>query len=71
MQSTTYRGYTIRYHRTGQWFAHILPPGVPRVMSQCPTATLAEGAAAVIHRAKAIIDAEEVRLAPLRRAASE
>ena len=60
MRTTTYRGYKIRHGRGLEWFAHIYRPSSPLIMTDgVVTASLGEGEAVALERAKARIDAEE------------
>jgi hypothetical protein len=59
MQETSYRNYRIRYHKVTEWFAHVYRPGENKRMSDIPKASLAEGEAVLLSRARAIVDREE------------
>ncbi len=59
MDELRYKDYTIRTRRTEQWFALIWPAGSRQVMTQQGTATIQEGEAIAIKRAKLLIDAIE------------
>jgi hypothetical protein len=55
-----YRGYTIRYGRNLDWFAHVYRPGSPLIMTDgVLVASLEEGEERVLALARARIDAEE------------
>lgn len=57
MEKTSYRGYTIRYHRTNKWFAHIYRPGSNKV-ANIVEATLKEGVEVLLQCARGWIDAQ-------------
>jgi hypothetical protein len=59
MNDLKHRGYTIRTTRTEQWLALISPPGSRQVMTKQGTATIQEGEARALQRAKSLIDAIE------------
>ena len=63
MREIKHREYSIRYRNTGvRWTAHIRRPGGFLVMRDgFVTATLQEGEAVLLERARATIDAEEKR----------
>ena len=69
MRETSYRGYSIRYRNTGvRWSAHIRRPGGFMVMKDgFLAASLEEGEAVLLQRARAKIDAEEDAALPSRR----
>jgi hypothetical protein len=60
MQTTVYRGYTIRYGSNLDWFAHIYRPGSPLIMTNgVVTVSLEEGAERLLALVRAYIDREE------------
>ena len=59
MNDLKHRGCTIRTTRTEQWLALIWPPDSRQVMTKQGTATIQEGEARAIQRAKSLIDAIE------------
>ena len=59
MDETRYLCHRVLLHKSStRWFAYVYPPSMQRALDEVLTATLAEGRATVLARARALIDGQ-------------